>query len=210
MSQVISFEAFRPSPRYDEIVWTEARIEEGTTVSGPWTLLETIPLDPLDADPANPATRDFTTELASEDLDLWYRIIFVDATGDVAQPTIPIQNSSLQSIYASVDELARILKIRAPTTAQRAAMNRVLVAAAAEINDEIDLPAESELSGFHLRIAETVNLERAVEHWRQQEAPFGLLGLGTEFGGGVERTARDSWERHAHKLAPLKQQWGLA
>jgi hypothetical protein len=53
-----------------------------------------------------------------------------------------------------------------------------------------------------------VNLERAVEHWRQQESPFGLIGLGAEL--PAERTARDSWERHAHKLAPLKGQWGLA
>ena len=53
-----------------------------------------------------------------------------------------------------------------------------------------------------------VNLERAVEHWRQQESPFGLVGLGPEMGSSF--TARDSWERHAHKLAPLKDQWGLA
>jgi hypothetical protein len=26
----------------------------------------------------------------------------------------------------------------------------------------------------------------------------------------AERTARDSWERHALKLAPLKSQWGMA
>jgi hypothetical protein len=51
-------------------------------------------------------------------------------------------------------------------------------------------------------------LERAVEHWRQQESPFGLIALGVDI--PAERSATDSWNRHAAKLAPLKQQWGLA
>jgi hypothetical protein len=112
--------------------------------------------------------------------------------------------------YATVEELFRILKIRTPTDEQTAAGERVLFAAAGEIRAEIDLQGDTELEGWELALAAEVNLERAVEHWRQQEAPFGLLGLGTEFGGGAERTARDSWERHAHKLAPLKDAWGLA
>jgi hypothetical protein len=29
-------------------------------------------------------------------------------------------------------------------------------------------------------------------------------------GGGAERLARDTWERHALKLAPAKNQWGIA
>ena len=117
--------------------------------------------------------------------------------------------------YADADELARILKIRNPTDAQSEAMERVIDVAAGEIDAEIgftlddDDEVENPLSGWQLALAAEVNLERAVEHWRQQESPFGLMGLGTEFGGGAERTARDSWERHAHKLAPLKQSWGI-
>jgi hypothetical protein len=53
-----------------------------------------------------------------------------------------------------------------------------------------------------------VNLERAEEHWRQLESPFGLIALGVDV--PAERTGQNSWERHALKLAPLKQQWGLA
>ena len=118
--------------------------------------------------------------------------------------------------YADADELARILKIRTPTDEQSDALERVLEVAAGEIDAEIGFTLdeageqETPLEGWELALAAEVNLERAVEHWRQQEAPFGLLGIGSEFGGGAERTARDTWERHAHKLAPLKQSWGLA
>jgi hypothetical protein len=108
-----------------------------------------------------------------------------------------------------VTELARILKIRAPTVEQEAAMQRVLDVAAGEIDSEIDLSATATpLAGWQLALAEEVNLERAVEHWRQQESPFGLIGLGPEL--PAERTAQDSWARHANKLAPLKDQYGLA
>jgi hypothetical protein len=40
------------------------------------------------------------------------------------------------------------------------------------------------------------------------EAPFGILSVDDL--GVATRTARDTWERHAHKLAPLKRQWGFA
>ena len=211
MAQVITFEDYRPIARYDGLAWTQARIEESDTdtlsATTVWAELETKTISPLDADPTNPAYRSFTTELASDTDDLWYRIVFVDASGDESLPTTPVQNSDTRvDLYASVTELARILKIRAPTAEQETAMERVLLAAAGEINSEIDVDADTELTGWQLALAAEVNLERAVEHWRQQEAPFGLVEttLGTSF------TARDSWERHANKLAPLKGQWGFA
>ena len=112
--------------------------------------------------------------------------------------------------YTNTTELARILKIRSPTAEQTVAMQRVLDVAEGEIDAEIDLADDADaLAGWQLALAAEVNLERAVEHWRQQESPFGLVGLGGEFGGAV-RTARDSWDWHAHTLAPLKIQWGVA
>jgi hypothetical protein len=213
MSQVITFEGYRPSPRYDSIPWTEARIEESTTEDGPWTEIETIALSPVDSDPSEPALRNLTTELASDDDGLWYRIVFLDATGDSLSPTDPVQNLSSTegaTSYATVSELARILKIRTPSDDQTRALERVLRVAAGEIDTEIDLPSTADpLSGWQLALANEVNLERAVEHWRQQESPFGLIGLGGEIGGGMFAST-DSWERHAKKLAPLKQQWGIA
>jgi hypothetical protein len=209
---VVTFRDFVPPSRYDEptpLAWITARIEEAATAAGPWTTIDTITLDPVDADPTNPQVRNLTTENASAADGLWYRIVFVDATGDEAQPTEPLENTADDGApFATVQELARILKIRTPTSAQTVAMTRVLTAAAGEIRSEIDLDEDSELAGWQLYLVAEVNLERAVEHWQQQESPFGIIGLGAEF--GATHTARDSWERHAHKLAPLKGQWGIA
>lgn len=207
MAYVVTFENYRPPARSDGIPWTEARIDEAATSTGTWVELETVALSPVDADPANPQSRDFTTELGTA-LNQWYRIVFLDATGDQAQPTTAVQNTAGASTYATVDELMRILKIRTPTDEQLAAGDRVLVTAAGEIAAEIDLAADTELSGWQLSLVAEVNLERAVEHWRQQESPFGLMALGAEF--GPSHTATNSWNRHAEKLAPLKRQWGFS
>lgn len=211
MSQVITFAGYQPTPRYDGDAWTQVRIQEAATADAAdadWTTIDTIALDPVDADPTSPASRDFTTDQASDTAGLWYRLIFVDADGDELLPTQPVQNVAPITAYATVSELARILKIRTPTDEQTNAMERVLLSAAGEINAEIDLAADDGLAGWQLALAAEVNLERAVEHWRQQESPFGLVGLGPDI--PAERTAQDSWNRHANKLAPLKGQWGLA
>lgn len=92
MSQVISFEDYQPTPRFDDIAWTQARIDEGDSSTGPWNTIDTIDLDPVDSDPSHPAVRSFTTENASDTPALWYRIVFLDASSDQAQPTDPIQN----------------------------------------------------------------------------------------------------------------------
>lgn len=206
---VITLENYTPTPRYDSVPWTDARIQEAATADAEsWTTIETISLSPVDADPSEPATRNFTTENASDTAGLWYRIIFVDADGDELLPTVPVQNVTPIVAYATRTELARILKIREPTQEQEDAMDRVLLAAAGEINREIDLDTDEGLSSWQLALAQEVNLERAVEHWRQQESPFGLLALAVDV--PAERTATDSWSRHAAKLAPLKSQWGVA
>jgi hypothetical protein len=204
---VVSFTGWTPPSRYDDLPWTEVRIEEAATEDGVYAQIEAVALDPVDTDPTDPQARTFTTELGTANY-LWYRLVWADGDGDVSIPTESIQNTDAATPYATILELARILKIRAPSAEQTDAMNRVLIAAAGEINSEIDAGDSGGLSGWQLALATEVNLERAVEHWRQQESPFGLIGLGAEL--PAERTARDSWERHAHKLAPLKQQWGLA
>ena len=207
MSVVVSFTGWTPPARYDDLPWTEVRIEESATEDGSYTQIDVVTLDPVDTDPEDPQARTFTSEEGTTAYQ-WYRLVWADADGDTSIPTEAIQNTDASTPYATVTELARILKIRTPSAEQTVAMNRVLVAAAGEINAEIDLGDDDGLAGWQLALAQEVNLERAVEHWRQQEAPFGLIGLGPEL--PAERTARDSWDRHAHKLAPLKGQWGLA
>jgi hypothetical protein len=208
MAVVVSLEDFRPAPRYDDLPWTQARIEEALTEDGAWTVLETQALDPVDADPVNPAYRNFTTQLGA-DVELWYRVVFLDASGDVGLPTVPIQNiPDDRPVYATTTELAQILKVR--ETDRHDALVRVLKAAASEIDSEI---GTADISGASLpysnppALAREVNLERAVEHWQQMQSPFGIIGLGDL---GATYTARDSWDRHAHKLSPLKAGWGIA
>lgn len=207
MAQVITFEDYTPAPRFDGDPWTEIRVEEGTASTGPWTLIDTIAISTLpggvDSDPTQPASRSFTTDQASDDLELWYRLIFADADGDTLQPTSPVQNLPSRPIYATVEELALILRVSAIDRYK--SLRRVLEAAALEIDSELGL-AEPYASPPEL--VTEVNLERAVEHWKQMEAPFGVIGLGADTIPTL--TARDSWNRHAHKLAPLKETWGLA
>jgi len=88
---------------------------------------------------------------------------------------------------------------------------RVLKTAADEIDSEIgtaDIFGDATPYSNPPALARQVNLERAVEHWQQEQSPFGILGLGEV--AGATYTAHDSWDRHAHKLAMLKSSWGIA
>jgi hypothetical protein len=209
MTQVITFENYTPTPRYDGEPWTEAIIQEALTadaVNADWTTIETITLSPVDADPENPASRDLTTDNASDTAELWYRIIFRDADGSDLLPTVPVQNVAAIVPYASTTEFFRLIKVREPSDAQVDAAQRALLTAAGEINSEIDLDTDQGLAGWQVALAAEVNLARAMEHW--EKTAFGLVALGVDI--PAERTAQNSWERHALKLAPLKARWGFA
>lgn len=91
---IVSFTGYRPSKRFPPLVtpWTLAHIDEGIAKVGPWTRIETaIALDPLDADPTNPAVRAFSTANATAESGLWYRVVFEDAEGNT-QATVPEYN----------------------------------------------------------------------------------------------------------------------
>lgn len=209
MAQVVSFEDYRPSPRYDGLPWTTYRIEEGTASAGPWSLIDQGTIAPLDVDPSQPSYRNFTTSSASDLPDLWYRIIFVDADGAVGLPTTPVRNSAEERpVYATTVELAALLRVR--DADRHASLLRVLKSASQEIDSEIgtaDITGEPLPYSSPPALVSEVCLERAVEHWKQMEVPFGIMGMGD---ATATYTARDSWDRHAHKLAPLKGSWGLA
>ncbi len=209
MTVVVSLEDFRPAPRYDSMPWTDAMIQEGTAFDDTnWVTLETVPITPVDADPANPAYRNFTTALGTAE-ELWYRIVFLDASMATGLPTIPIQNvEDDRQVYASASELAQLLRVN--VTQRHDALIRVLKAAADEIDHEIgtvDITGLTTPYSNPPAIVREVNLERAVEHWKQEQSPFGIIGMGDDL---MTYTARDSWDRHAHKLAVLKGSWGIA
>ena len=110
--------------------------------------------------------------------------------------------------YAAVVELQSLLRLDSPTAQQTTAMTRVLDAAAEEIDWELGYTQTQPAPVPPPPLVVEVNLERAVEHWKQSYSPFGIIGIGAETTPIV--AARDSWYRHARKLAPLKTQWGVA
>ena len=83
-----------------------------------------------------------------------------------------------------------------------------MLAAAGEINRELDLSDDQALDGYGVAMAAQVNLTRAAELWKEEETQFGILGIGSEL--GTTYIAADTWRKHAIKLATLKGQWGFA
>lgn len=110
--------------------------------------------------------------------------------------------------YATAEELFPILNVRVASAAQEIKADRVLLAAAGEINRELDLSDDQALDGFGIAMCAQINLVRAAELWKEEEAQFGILGIGSDL--GATYIARDTWEKHAIKLSTLKGQWGFA
>ena len=110
--------------------------------------------------------------------------------------------------YADTAELQMLLRLDAPTALQTAAMQRALDEAAEEIDWELGYTVETPAPVPPPALVVGVNLDRAVEHWRQSYSPFGVIGVGAESEPII--TARDSWYRHARTLAPLKTSYGVA
>lgn len=106
--------------------------------------------------------------------------------------------------YADAAKLAAKLKVNANTQAED--LNRVLNAATLEIDSEIGGPLVSP-SEEELALLESVCLARAQDLWLVEGMPIGVIGLGGET---PLLSPRDSWQRHANTLAPLKQSWGIA
>lgn len=141
-----------------------------------------------------------------------YSLVWDDGT-NYAVDELVVTSSATGSLagdtYATTDELFRILKIRTPTTEQQDAADRVMLAAAGEINAEIDLSATTDLADWQLSLAAQVNLDRAADLWRHTESIPGVTGLlGDEATPSLP--GRYSWNRYAERLAPLKDQFGIA
>lgn len=82
MSFTRSFQGYAPPPRYEEEAkpFTKALIQEAAVAEEPtWVTIETINLE-VDADPADPASRNFSTDAATLDQAL-YRIVWEDEDG---------------------------------------------------------------------------------------------------------------------------------
>jgi hypothetical protein len=204
---VLNLPGYTPPPRYDEQPWTQARLEESATEGGTYATTELFELDPVDSDPIYPDTRNFTTTLGT-DL-FWYRFVWVDEDGGESPATTPAANingtipAPLTAPVAAA-ELAAIVQVNAASNAD--ALQRCLDAAYGDIVSET---GRSDFAGWELSLVEQVTLAHAEELWKQMKAPFGLYTIDAELGVG-NRIARDLFQRHAHALAPLKREWGIA
>ena len=72
-----TFTDFAPPARYDAQPFTSVAIREAATVNGSYTTIQTISLSPLDATPASPISRNFTTTAATL-VDGWYILRWID------------------------------------------------------------------------------------------------------------------------------------
>lgn len=109
--------------------------------------------------------------------------------------------------YATKEQLAAKLTIGAArATASEDDLQRVLDTAAFEIDVYIGGPLVSPTDG-QTALLTTVNLARAQDLWTIEGLPVGVIGLGGET---PLLTPRDSFERMANMLAPLKANWGIA
>jgi len=110
--------------------------------------------------------------------------------------------------YATVSEFLRRLRIESPSAAQTEAAQDALNAATQEIDAYLDWhenPPADPLTTDQEALLEVVNIDRASEHWRL--TPYGALNQGPDLPPVL--TARDSFYRHARKLASLKTSWGV-
>jgi len=108
--------------------------------------------------------------------------------------------------YVDISELQRVLGKTSPTAAETDAMNRVLAAAAAEIDWDLGYTVDNPAPASDIVAA--VNLERAAELWRFSYSTSGVLPQGPELGPVI--APRDTWHRHHLRLSPLRVHVGIA
>lgn len=104
-----------------------------------------------------------------------------------------------------MEELAQALRV-VQTATNEPALQACLDAAAEEVDHAVDRPVDNPIPDGD-QLANRVNLVRAVEWWKANDAAFGVVGYD---GTGSLMAPRDAFNRHAWTLAPLKRGWGIA
>lgn len=103
MGFVVSLTHFTPAPRYDSVPWNRARLEESAEFEGPYLPIETFNLSPLDVDPEEPQSRDFTSTEATLESG-WYRIVWLDAS-DNEDPSGAVYSPAVGVLYATAGDV---------------------------------------------------------------------------------------------------------
>ena len=108
---VVTFRDFFPPQRADGVPWTTARIYEAAAIDGPWALIDTKALNPLDADPLNPQARNFSTTNATLPTG-WYYIVFVDGAAGTSAPSSPMHNLAPAAYLPTITEVGALVRTR--------------------------------------------------------------------------------------------------
>jgi hypothetical protein len=203
---IVSFTNITAPARFDDVAWTQMKIEEAATSAGTWALIDTLDV-PGGGDPANPNPHNYTT-IHGTGPDLWYRLTFVDAAAGESAPTAPAQNTDSITAYALTDDLFRILKVNSPSASQTTAAQGDLDTATIEINSEIDVAADRLFTVEELELLKDVCVNRAADLWRHRESMPGILGITDETLPSTP--GRYSFARYVARLSVMKDQWGIA
>ncbi len=107
---IVSFTAISPPLRYDAQPWETVQISEAPTLSGPWTVIDSQSLSPLDPDPSQPLQRDFTTHLATIS-EGFYSLTFLDGAGGSSHPLAQIEDNP-SAIKPSLSDLGSFMRAR--------------------------------------------------------------------------------------------------
>jgi hypothetical protein len=110
--------------------------------------------------------------------------------------------------YVDAAELQRVLGKPAPTAAEAAALDRVLEAAAQEIDWDLSYDPVDNPAPVASPLLADVNLDRAVELWRFNYSAVGVLPVAAEQTPIV--APRDTWYRHHLRLNPLRTVFPIA
>ena len=111
--------------------------------------------------------------------------------------------------YCTVAEVAQALRV-AVTPDNTTALQACVDAAAFEIDDAIDLPVDvtPSFTPGQLALANRVNVLRAVEWWKANDAAIGAVGFDQS---GALQVPRSTFSlRHGGTVTPLKAQFGIA
>ena len=133
-----SFEGFKPPRRFDSVPFVSVEIREAASESGTYSTIETVALSPVDTDPANPASRNFTTDEAVEAVG-WYVIRWVDGGGAVSD-SVPVRYGMVGAdAFATIEDVSMRLG-RDLGEAEEGTVGLLLELASAAIRAAIDKP----------------------------------------------------------------------
>lgn len=113
MSVVVTLQGYAPPARADDVPFTKARVEESAD-KATWAAIQTLTLNPVDADPEHPAARDLTTTAATIPSGGFYRVVWLDNAGHESAPTAPAMDASelAGGVRPTVTDVANLLRAR--------------------------------------------------------------------------------------------------